>query len=187
MWKVRKTLNLNIKPACKWAVAYIFIVTLPSAGHTSFMMKVNVLDNNGMLCLSEIILNMKYLVLRKYLYGDSVHLSNMYTSMINTLHICYMLTAVNLIFSWPQLRENFSCIAYQRVIKSFHFVVKLIPAFDIAVVRISACFCFFSWRVLGVGEHIPSKTSAEKILFHNKCLNVMEVRRLLDLCVYVYI
>lgn len=63
------------------------------------MMKVNVLDNNGMLCLSEIILNMKYLVLRKYLYGDSVHLSNMYTSMINTLHLCYMLTAVNLIFS----------------------------------------------------------------------------------------
>lgn len=38
LWKVRKTLNLNIKLACKWAVAYIFIVTLPSAGHTSFMM-----------------------------------------------------------------------------------------------------------------------------------------------------
>ena len=140
-----------------------------------------------MLRLSETILNMRYLVLRKYLYGDSIRLSNVYTSMINTLHLYYMLTAVNLIFSWPQLRENFSCIAYQGVIKSFHFVVKLIPTFVISVVRISACFWFFSWRALGVREHIPSKTCAEKFLFHNKCLNVMEVRRLLDLCVYVYI
>lgn len=35
--------------------------------------------------------------------------------------------------------------------------------------------------------YISRKTSAEKFLFNNKCLSVTEARRLLDLCVYVYI
>lgn len=122
-----------------------------------------------MLCLSQIILDMKYLVLRKHFFGDNVHLSKMYASVTNPLHLCYMLNFFNLVFSWPQLSENFSSITYQTVIKSFCFVVKLIASFGyFHGVTISACFWLLIWGTLGVREHTPNKTSAETFLFHNR-------------------
>lgn len=56
----------------------------------------------------------------------------MYTSGIHILHLCCMFTAVKLIFFLTSA-ERLSCIAFRRVIKSFHFVAKLIPTLAVSV------------------------------------------------------
>lgn len=145
------------------------------------------LDNNEMLYLSQIILNMKYLVLRKYLFGDNVHLSKMYASMINPLHLCYMLTFFNLIFSWPRLSENFSCITYQTVIKSLCIVVKLIASFGYFHIEF-LLVTDYSFGGLRVSESIhQTRHLLKNFCFITEGLYVIEVRRLIDLCVYVHI
>lgn len=121
-----------------------------------------------MSCLSQIILGMKYLVLRKHLFEDNVHLSKMYASVIKPLHLCCVLKFFDSIFPSPQLSENFSCVTYETIIKSLCLVVKLIASFGyFHGVGISACFWLFIWGALGVREHTPNKTSAETFLFHN--------------------